>query len=1090
MTENIVQLFVGDPIGEPSERAFIARLLRDLTRVGQPAVLYANFFPSTRQQRQIDLLVRTPTRTTHIEIKSLNPHYPLRGAPNGPWVQLLPDGTERVLESNCGRQALLGTFAISDAMRDMSRRGDASSAAEEFKKHIDTIVAMWEDIPAGSTFQTPPFVSVIGYGFLLDRLCTSGPCVAWSDDEWDTFARTHGLFQPDPESHAQRFMRRSLESITDYRQRARASFADGLPGLVDVGADDVEANPVGFDDIDRAVASGAVVGLLGVSGAGKTFFARHLAVRHCDRGRLVVWLRGGEYEQGRFRELVARAMGPYSSRRWAELMRPAAGAGVGITIVLDGINECPPDLVSELVQQLESFVLRHPAGILLTAATADEVPGILDARLMWLRTPDEAHRSAILKQYGAVLGERVSAQLKTPFELSIAAQCEGQLGENATVTELHDAFVRRFAGNEQMRGGLRVIAAELHARLRSSLPLLDVTGRLGVTAVALSAAQVDDVLGCRLLEIERHRVRFRHELVAAFLAAEDLVRSANSGRELGRALTSPANRGLASTALAIERNMDRLGDALVELADAPLIAAAVRGAYGAEATERMTEKVRGAMRQASAATDPDEVTFEGTEFMRSRWRTVRPLTKGETALLAAAGSCLRDGLFVEQVRELLDRSDELCRRQVALLRQIGSTTAVSTIVAATYGMTAARDEHALPASHVVAASERAAMATPSPHTKRSRTLAEEFASTTDVRSWGQLHTALLSIDPHNTRDQALFASLLRRIWKAGGYHLRLNALRIAMYLGVSKEPHRSEILDVVRSFETDNWALQSSIVEVLARFGEIHTDVTVQDLQTHIRAVIAQPHDVDYCSAARATVSNQFEDEDIVGPYCEAVDGLTRHEQVRLFTMASHPELLDSMHLAWTLERLHDLVPTGDVVLDADVQTMYRRFLDGPTVNSVIPTESAAACLAAIRGWAKFDSVLPPPPPNPTPDQAAWRLVAALLLRYQRDDAVVDAETTWRELIADPRTAIEVLALIDGATTWEHRPAVLTQLFADYPDQCRQLYEWALDNPTLSAAKDGYVRLIGNQFIIRALGAVGDARTVERLRVQDRKSVV
>jgi hypothetical protein len=40
--------------------------------------------------------------------------------------------------------------------------------------------------------------------------------------------------------------------------------------------------------------------------------------------------------------------------------------GVGVTIILDGLNECPAHLRSELVQQLNAFTLRHPAGVLVT----------------------------------------------------------------------------------------------------------------------------------------------------------------------------------------------------------------------------------------------------------------------------------------------------------------------------------------------------------------------------------------------------------------------------------------------------------------------------------------------------------------------------------------------------------------------------------------------------------------------------------------------------------------------------------------------------------------------------------------------------
>lgn len=306
MNDTNIRLFVGDPITEPSERKLISRLQRDLERLGVHATMYANFFPAARKSRQVDLLVRLSTRTSHVEVKGLNAEYPVRGRANGPWIQLLPDGTERPLGTNCGRQALDGTYAIGDAMRSLARAGTVTAPEDDFKRHIDSIVGMWPTIPDGSDIEAPPHVTVLGYSDLLQRLITPGPGVPWTDDEWDAFARHLNLFQPEPESPAERRRRNSHELITDYRLRARTSFADRLSALIDLGTTDRDGADVTTDDIDRRVADGGVVAVVGPSGYGKSFLGQHLAVRHCDNGHLVVWIRAGEYEQGRFKDLLAR----------------------------------------------------------------------------------------------------------------------------------------------------------------------------------------------------------------------------------------------------------------------------------------------------------------------------------------------------------------------------------------------------------------------------------------------------------------------------------------------------------------------------------------------------------------------------------------------------------------------------------------------------------------------------------------------------------------------------------------------------------------------------------------------------------------
>ena len=196
MNNTTIQLFVGDPIGVSSEQELISRLRIDLQNLGVPATLYANFFPVARGSSQVDLLMCTAHRTAHVEIKGFSPDYPVRARPNGLWTQLMPDGTERPLDRNCGRQALNGTYAISDAMRDLARREAWAEPEGGFKRCIDTIVGMWPAIPAGSEIEVPRFVSVLGYSDLLERLAQPGPTVPWTEDQWETFVRKHNLYQP------------------------------------------------------------------------------------------------------------------------------------------------------------------------------------------------------------------------------------------------------------------------------------------------------------------------------------------------------------------------------------------------------------------------------------------------------------------------------------------------------------------------------------------------------------------------------------------------------------------------------------------------------------------------------------------------------------------------------------------------------------------------------------------------------------------------------------------------------------------------------------------------------------------------------
>ena len=234
---------------------------------------------------------------------------------------------------------------------------------------------------------------------------------------------------------------------------------------------------------------------------------------------------------------------------------------------------------------------------------------------------------------------------------------------------------------------------------------------------------------------------------------------------------------------------------------------------------------------------------------------------------------------------------------------------------------------------------------------------------------------MAAVNPGEASDQALFASLLRRAWDARGYHLQLRALEAAYFFGGSDEPYRSEILDVLQTLEPKHPFLLVSHLEALARFGEVESTTTEEDIQDQIRAVINHPEDNeslqynDYCQLASGIVSNQFEEEAITGPYFAAVQGLARHEKVRLFAMAAHARgPFSSMHLDWTMQQLVELVPTGDAALDDTVKSVFATFLNGPPEENAMWQEDMNACLTAIRGWAQFEPALPPLVADSTPE--------------------------------------------------------------------------------------------------------------------------
>ncbi|MCY3894056.1 MAG: hypothetical protein OXF65_12265, partial [Acidimicrobiaceae bacterium] len=960
--------------------------------------------------------------------------------------------------------------------------------AEKFYKHIDTVVGFWNDIPIDSDIEVPPHVSALGYDDLLERLCTPGPHVPWDDDDWDTFARQLNLYRPDADSEPELARRTQIEVVEDYRNRARAFLGEGLGRLIDIGSIDSVATKLFAADIGARVGNGRMVGLVGASGTGKSFLARHIAIQHLDEGRLVVWLRAGAYEMCRFREFLAQAMGPYSVETWRTLVQAAADTGISITIVIDGLNECPTDARSQMFERLSAFLLQFPASVLFTCTSTDHLQGVPGTEVLRLNAPDEQARLEILHAHGAKDPNRISEQFRTPYELSVAAMCEQELPAGASVTEVEAAYIHQLAPTEQIRAGLRALASRMHARLRTSLSLLDATQALSSPSLGLQPIHVDAVLDCRLLAVDQHRLRFGHELFGRFLAAEDLVHQSDSGDSLGLLLSAPGNSIFARTALSIEGDPRRVWQAVMSLSDPDLVVAATDGDFGPEVTQLATDATRRVLQIAVTATESGQACFEPLEPFFSRWAAERQWSDTELALFSSAGQGLAQGQFVGEICDVLDATDRVCLQHARRWRADGEPQPVSRTFAATYTQTGVpADSRGLAASYIVRAFELSVMGRRFTPGGPVSGLARRLASGAGQWSWGRFRLAAMCVDPRDAADQEFFASLLNAAWNAGGYHLRLEFLETARYFHDSEEPHRSDILEQINQFDTDNLFLQSAITEALASFGEIESPVTAEELRADIRETISHPRDRDRCEKARSIVSHQFEEESIVGPYLEAVEGLTERERAKLLTMAARGAGLNgSFHLDWTLNELVKIVPMGDDELDDDAKSALRIFVDEPSREFLVHPAAEDVWLRAVRGWAKLEPALPPQSGRDTTNRHNWRLLGALFFSNERNGEPVELEAVWDALLDDLAETIPNLARLEHATfeagTYERsRQSALEHLIQHHPGPMRRLFETALgDEPAVGSdlSRDGSAQV---SFAMRILGAVGTESTAMML---------
>jgi hypothetical protein len=1089
MNEPLVEIFLGDIIEDRGELRVLNRLRGDLERRGIAACVFANFVATGAQLRQIDLLVSTRARLVHAELKVIAPELPLVGRVNGRWQQVLPDGQRREFDRNFYWQAHQGTYAISDAVRTLVQQRQVPDA-RPFYRHIDTVVCLYPVIPAGSQLEPYAHVDVVGYDDLLVRLTVSGPCPPWTKPHWEAFARGLGVFREVQESAAEQTRRADAAVVADYRRFFRSVHSVGLHELVAVPAEGDGRRIPQPDVVGPAADQGTVV-VLGPSGIGKTHATRHAAISLTDDGHVVVWLRCAEYEPGRFGVLLARAVAPFTTEPALEFLRKAVDTGSSLVVVLDGFNECPSELRPQLLEQLGALRLRVPLGLVITSSVPPDLPAPLAATTVRLCRPDAAERAAILASYGLQEPGVVGDAFQTPYELAIAAECYGELGSDASQIDLLDAYVRRRAGTVSVRAALRCLAATMSAGVRGSLTVAEAMAALQRhPEPAVRPAVIDEALSCPLLVVRQGRVSFVHELLGRFLAAEDLVVRSATGSALGRLLTQPQHADLRTHALFLELDHERRHDALMALADVDLLTDVALGKLGDILGAQVHAEVGLLLAEAASATVGAEIDLETADIFTAAWRTARVWSPAERALLAAAGRCLRQGLFVREVAALLDRTDEVCSGQATRLRSAGHRDPVSAVVAFAYAMPRTDTPDCLPASIIVKACNDTRFGRRSDLSDQPAA-AEMFTAGSADPSWGRLYAAALLCSPFpgtpiHPHDAALLPDLLRAAWIAGGYHLRLRVLEVVYDAARGlDDPTQRRMADVLNDLDTDNLWLRSSLVEALAAYGQLKPGASLADIHAQVSEVLAGPDDPEAWASAGRIVASQFEDQAVLGPYGEAIGNLPERDRVRLFVMAVRaPD--SEFYASYVLGQIADSAPSiGRQARQVLRDAATRLATHTPSVQHAI-----TAHLEGLRGWARISDQLPPAGTfSHDPDRQAWRQFDELIFRLERGPGRtdgIDPAQLWSVLLGEcASAAVDVMYQLSHAAIVGPplEPAIHERLVQSHPDEIRRLLEWGLahrDELTSCFPRPDPPQRA--RYIMQTLGHVGTTTTAVLLR--------
>lgn len=982
-----IQVLYGAPIVDRTEQRFLARLMRHLERTNKHALVLANF-EAGPNARQIDFVVVTENAAVMVEVKGYR--YPVTAMANGRWTQQIGTGSPRAIGTPAA-QAITNRFCISDLLRDyLAPVGDPRSA-------VQGMLCMFPEPPVGSSLPNSTQKLVIGGFATLTRMLGRAMPGAIPLNDWRTLARALGMeANVDPDSPA-------AAGLADFRQQSIELLQTaGGPFLQ---PDIMRGNDTAsYEDLLQHLVRGERFHLVGPSGAGKTRLLDKLAEEALAAGLLAIVIPAREFEGGLL-PMLKKAAAKATAFRFETLVRAADQTGTPILLCLDALNECPHGKLADLLAALQTVRLRFDATILLTAQELPNLPASLAGVSYTLLQPAAARAKCLTEAH---LGRALEDNEVGSVEIVATAQDASVLAralQDQSSVDGRLALYRAFTLNRLLKTPVRLklhaalgtLASELRKRFASKVVAASAAHRLGRAVPDVFGEELlEQAVASQLLISDAGAIRFRHDLIADYFAAEDMLRAGSQSDDLIVEFGRPFNAALREFLLGAAASTS---DAQVIFASdqgQSVMNAALHGRCGASARRLILDQCRDLLERIADAysTLRFEFLLDGRNppsHVIANFTQPFELSPYETKLVMALPVAVTCGLFGETMT-MLARIDAHLDLEASRLRQENPDLRRN-IPAMVYGGLYGTWLHSQNAD---------LMRTFFNEVQSPRFIGSVLAVGADVRDSldrfeektpGQLFLLLSMFrnvfgfrEPLPTR----MAPLIEQIWRLKIYHLTLLMTNVVHFGGHhSPEPQRLEIFDILQSYlsDRDPW-MNMILLDAIRAVGELDFGLDIDAITADFAAIAERPVSVEGAQVAMAAYTSTYDHHASHIFHHAFYERLTQEQRIAVLVRAAGDPLSDSFGLVWVVR---DLARQPD---PAALEVLAPLAVSPKAVSHSV--QSAVLVFAEAVGLlARLGAVLPPVSTDPaaSASELAWLRVRPLIYSFNATSAVSHATT-------------------------------------------------------------------------------------------------
>jgi hypothetical protein len=1026
------RLFIGATLEHESDRALLQAIMDQLARRADWSVILANV---NLAERQYDFIVCSEHLTATIEAKSYA--RPIQGSTNGDWSMLVPGGTTKRM-----RNAYLQALNQKNRLHTEMQKTDAQLQGYP----LAALVAV-PAFPKGSRIpQSDLKVSLLDISNLA-RVLDSRSGAAWSQARWIAFAKELGLQEVSRIEEAinpQLFEDAKLceAYAVAYRQTYGPVAAELCEDIYRTDSGEVSCEQL----IDALFFGGEDIVITGPAGCGKSLLAAQIGIDSMGHHHVPITIAAKEFE-GRLGVAIDSEAALLGVRSARSLVAAAKRSGRTLLLAIDGYNETSETERVRLTRSVSAFARRHATRVVVTTQIPLARADLLPLKQVTVSRPNRELKQRISGTQTKDIPSANVSDLLDSVSSGLEAKLVGAVGASMPAQSsrfaIYDEFLRSRLEPEAREAILFLteFARVLSDRVSFSLSVREYERVAGALKVSRAAMRVVETSG--LVAARGGRMSFVHELFMAAFEAEAAIRGARGEiAKLELALRSPRFAAVKSLIVGGLEDFAILSGVLERTCDEDVWKACAAGECGPMALRIVRAEVTQLLSRFMS--EIDQVSFalsdQGLEGVELECESEFP--DRYVPLIGVLARDMAKGLYFDEVLAVVGALDSQIQVNIDRLRPLAlekKQPLRSPIFSCAYVMSRKLGVSQL--SYFIH----------SGGLWRTKPSGPAFESAL-LKAWGDARSAgqfylLLALTRQAGNYLLALPNVIRLLedWKHWPYHLKLDILDLAQYMGEAQEPARSRLIGLLEGlFSNDEPLLNSSIFDALSGLGALQSEEEdhLGSVRSEISELLADSGSAGSDQRAYGIYLAQM-DHPLAGAYCEAIEELSADQQNQLLLMAARGA---SPPVGFFLSPL--LAKLGEAQLTEAVPVLAS-WAGLPNETDAFPQEAVAVFVNACCALGAMDAELPEGPPLLSAPAEALHACGELYFWASRKDLtrtqiLMRAELAVQTLIRNETASLGAILLTSPHMNFSRRGSL--SLVNVFPEMVLRVSRIGLEN--------------------------------------------